>query len=208
MSDENEKNRTPEADAELSTWRGEWQALGGKDDLASELVARAVKDGKRLRRSAATEVLAATISSSLCLWLIVRTHGALEVVAMTGLILLFNGAWLTHFFTLRSDLFRPSAEGIDAFVALTRKRLAAEQRWMRFARRWTAALAAAVVPWSIWVYLAHRDAYEAAPWRAVVGFGTAFVIFAGMFLYSFRKERKLRREEESFERHVAEVQLA
>lgn len=208
MSDENEKNGTPEADAELSTWRGEWQALGGKEDLASQLVARAAKDGRRLRRSAATEVLAATFSSSVCLWLIVRTHGSLEVVAMTGLILLFNGAWLTHFFTLRSDLFRPSAEGIDAFVALTRKRMAAEQRWMRFARLWTAALAVPLVPWSIWVFLAHREAYLAAPWRAVVGFGTAFVILAGVFLYTFRKERRLRREEESFERHVADVQLA
>ena len=43
-------------DRELETWRGEWHALGGKDDLAAELVARAARDGKRMRHAALREV--------------------------------------------------------------------------------------------------------------------------------------------------------
>lgn len=206
MSNENENK--PEADTELSTWRGEWQSLGGKEDLAAQLVARAAKDGKRLRRSATTEVLAATFSSSACLWLTVKTHGSLEVVVITGLILAFNGAWLTHFFTARAGLFAPAGEGVDAFVALTRRRLTAELRWMRIARRWTLGIAGPSVLWGIWVFLAHRDAYLAAPWRAAVGFGGAAAILAAVFGYAHWQERKLRREEAAFERHVADVQLA
>lgn len=205
MSDENDRTTD---ERELATWRGEWEALGGSEHLASELVARAAKDGKRLHRSAAAEVLAATFSSTVCAWLAVRTHGALEVVTMSGFVLLFNGAWLTHFFTMRAGLFAPSAEGVEAFVALTRKRLTTELRWARAARLWTAAIAVPMVPWCLWVFLAHREAYLAAPWRAVVGFGGVVVILAGVLLYLRNRERKLRCEEESFERHVAEVQLA
>ena len=197
-----------EDDQELTRWRGEWQALGGKDDLAGRLVARAAKDGKRMRRAALGEVLAVVLSTSICVWLIVRMHGALDVVVMTGLILLFNGAWLTHFFTLRANLFGPSGEGVDAFVALTRSRLATELRWARFARLWMLGLVVPLVPWGIWVLIAHREAYRAAPWRAVVGFGTAAAIFIGVYFWTRHKERQLRAEEEAFERHVAGAQLA
>jgi hypothetical protein len=195
-------------DAELSSWRGEWQTLGGKDDLAAELVARAAKDGKRMRAGAVREVLAATFSTGVCSWLVVRSHGELEVVVMTAFILLFNGAWLTHFFTVRADLFRTSGEGVESFVALTRKRLATEHRWVVAARRWTLALMVPLVPWSIWVFIAHRDAYMTAPWRAIAGFGTAAVILIGVLLWTRVKERRISVETEAFERHVAEVQLA
>ena len=200
--------RTESADAELTAWRGEWQALGGKDDLALQLVARAAKDSKRMRRSATGEVLACAFSSAVSFWLIIRSHGAADVVAMTGFILLFNGAWLTHFFTLRADLFGTSGNSVDAFVTLTRRRLAAERRWTRIARRWTLAICAALVPWGIWVLIGHREAYLAAPWRAIVGFGTAAVILAGVLIVMRRKERKVIAEEEAFERHVADVELA
>jgi len=206
--DDEDTDKDTHEDAELSSWRGEWQALGGKDDLAAQLVARAAKDGKRMRRAATGEVLAAMFSTSLCLWLVVRSHGSIEVVAMTGLILLFNGAWLTHFFTLRANLFGSSGEGVDAFVALTRRRFATELRWARAARRWMLAIAVPLVPWAIWVFVAHRDAYLAAPWRAVVGFGGAAAIFTAVYVLTHRKERKLRAEEETFERHLASTELA
>jgi hypothetical protein len=197
-----------EDDKELSTWRSEWQTLGGQEDLAAELVARAAKDGRKMRRAAAMEVLGALFSTSVSLWLVVHFRGALEVTAIMTVILLFNGGWLTHFFTTRAQLFDSSAEGLAPFIELTRKRLATELRWARFARRWMMALAIPLVPWAIWVFIGHRAAYMAAPWRAVVGFGGAAAIFAGVYVWTRVKERKLRHESESFERHVADVQLA
>lgn len=197
-----------ENDNELSTWRAEWQALGGRDDLATKLVARAAKDGRRMRRAAAGEVLGAAFSTSLCLWFVLRSHGSPEIVAMTAVILLFNGAWLTHFFTMRADLFAPSAEGVDAFVALTRRRMATEQKWARAARRWTIAVSVLLLPWAVWVFLAHEDAYLARPSSAVIGFGGAAAIFAGVYYFTLRKERKLRAESARFEANVADVELA
>jgi len=201
MSQENK------ADAELAAWRGEWQSLGGKDDLAAELVARARKDGKRLRRGAAGEVLASIFSTSFCLWLVIRSHGSPQIVAMTAIILLFNGAWLTSFFTVRAGLFMSSGEGVDAFVELTRTRLAAQLVWTRIARRWTLVIGVALVPWGIWMFLAHEEHYLAEPWRAVVGFGGAAGIFAAVYAWVGIKARKLRAEEAAFERHVADGQL-
>lgn len=196
-------------DAELATWRGEWQALGGEDDFAPQLVARAAKDGRRMRLGAAAEVVAATFSTSFCVWLLVRSHGSAQVVAMSAFILLFNGAWLTHFFTMRAGLFGNHAvgEGALVFVELTRRRLATQRQWMVAARRWTLALGAIVFPWAIWVFLAHKEMYMAEPWRAVVGFGGVVVILGGVYAWTHVKERRLRAEGEAFERHIEEVKL-
>jgi hypothetical protein len=59
----------------------------------------------------------------------------------------------------------------------------------------------------LWFFVAHRQAYLAAPWRAVVGFGGAAAILAGIAQWARRKEKTLRAEEEAFERHLAEVQI-
>ncbi len=198
----------PTEDAELTSWRGEWQGLGGSEDFAAQLVARARKDGRKLRLSAAAEVLAATISTTVCVWLLARSRGSPEVIAMTAFILPFNGAWLTHFFTVRAGTFTAIGAGVDDFVALTRRRLVTQRKWMVQARRWTSAIAVAVVPWAVWVLYTHREAYAREPWRGVVGFGTVVVILAGVYAWTFVKERKLAAEAEAFERHVADVQLA
>jgi hypothetical protein len=104
-----------------------------------------------MRRAAVREVLAVVLSTSVGLWTIVQSHGALEVVAMIAFIFLFNGAWLTHFFTLRAGVFGPSGEGIEAFIDLTRRRLAARVSYavpvpvgpLRPFREYTSACAAA-----------------------------------------------------------------
>lgn len=195
----------PKADAELSTWRGEWQGLGGSEDFAAQLVARARKDGRKLRLSAAAEVLAALFSTTVCLWLLARSHGSPEVIAMTALILPFNGAWLTHFFTARAGTFDALGASVGDFITLTRQRLATQRKWMAQARRWTIAIGIAIVPWALWVLYAHRDAYAREPWRGVVGFGTIAVILAGVLAWTFVKERKLGAEAEAFERHLADT---
>ncbi|MDB4941592.1 MAG: hypothetical protein JWP97_1126 [Labilithrix sp.] len=195
-------------DHELGAWRAEWNTLGGREDLAAELVARAAKDGSRMRRAAVAEVLGAVFSSSICVWMVVRSHASLEITAMTAVILLFNGGWLTHFFTLRARLFGAAGEGLAPFIDLTRQRLATELRWARLARRWMMALAAPLLPWAAWVLAAHRGAYLAAPWRAVVGFGGAAAIFGGVWVWTLRRETRLRGESELFERHLADAHVA
>lgn len=195
------------ADEELTTWRAEWQSLGGKEGFGKELVERAAKDARKMKRSAAGEVLGALSSSAVCVGLVVKMHGAAEVTAVTAMILLFNGAWLTHFFTVRAGTFSPEANGLDAFVELTRKRIATAIRWNRYAANWTAILSLLLVPWSVWTFLAHKEAYLAAPWRAFVGFGGWVGIMAALLVFLRWKRAKLVLEQERFEKQVAEVSL-
>lgn len=195
-------------DPELAMWRAEWQALGGSENFAAQLVVRARKDGRRMRFSAAGEIGAAILATSVCAWLIVKSHGEPEDVVMTVFIVLFLGAWLTQFFTLRAGTFAASGEGVEAFVALTRRRLVTQRRWTRYAERWTALLAVAVVPWAAWVLHGHWAAYAAQPWRGVVGVGGAAVILAGVFRANRVKGRKLAAETEAFERQLVDVRLA
>ncbi len=188
---------------ELEAWRGQWQALGNTEDRAEMLVAHAARDGRRMRRDALGEVLGVVVSSSLCFWLVVRSGGAAPVVAVAAIILLFNGAWLAHYVSLRVGLFASHGEGVDVFVALTRKRLATELQWMRFARRWTFVLCGALVPALVWLVVARWERYLQEPWRAVVGFGVAGAIIVSVLLWMGHKARKLRAEQDRFERHVA-----
>lgn len=198
---------TTDQDRELEEWRREWQSLGGAEGFATELVQRAARDGKKMKRAAAYEVLAAIFSTSVCVWLLVRTHGSIEIASLMALILLFNGAWLMQFFTVRATLFDAAGATVEAFVTLTRKRLETERRWTRYAQRWMLVLGFLISPWMIWIFVTHRDAYLAAPWRAFVGFGGAAAIFAAVVLFARRKAKRLAVEEERFERQVAEAQL-
>jgi hypothetical protein len=202
-----EAKRGEPEDRELAGWQAEWQALGGQAGLASTLVARAARDGKRMRLAAAKKIFGAAVSTSIAVWLLARSGGQVEILAVAVLVLLFNGAWVTNFFTMRADLFSPSAAGVSEYVVLTRRRLEAEQRWARLARRWTAGMCALIFPWAVWVFIAYRDAYAAAPWRGVVGFGTATVIFVAVYLWAARREREIRAEAEAFERNIADVAL-
>lgn len=191
-------------DEELEMWTKEWQSLGGREGLAEELSARVTRDAKRIRRSVVTEFSAAAFSTALSGWLLVKTQGSVVVVVVVAGILLFNGVWLTRLLTLRENESRGLADGVEGFVALTRRRADNDMRWNRFARNATLALTALVIPWSGWAYFAHREAYAAAPWRAVVGFGTAFAILAGVFFFNERRRRVLEADRARFERLVDE----
>lgn len=194
-------------DPELSSWREEWQSLGGGEDFAAALVARATRDGRRLRLSALGEVFGVLVSTSICIALMVRSHGAIDVLAITALILMFNGGWLTYFFTLREGAFGSSGQGTEAFVALTRRRFAIDRRWIQFSRKWTIALVALLIPWSAWAIYRHRDAYRAEPWRGAVGFGVMAAILIGLFFWLRFKERRTIAREAAFEREIARADL-
>jgi hypothetical protein len=194
-----------EPDRELAGWQREWQTMGGDDELKREVLLRRVRrDGARMRLAAAGEILAAAASSAFCIWLVVKSGGAILTVALAAGVLFFNGAWLMRFFTTRQDLFggRAVADlggGLDAFVELTRRRFAAELGWTRFVRRCTIVLAVASFPWCLAMAVNGWAFYRAEPWRAVVGFGGVAVIFAGLFSWSRRKERRLREESARFD---------
>lgn len=194
-------------DKELEMWTKEWQSLGGREGLAEELSTRVTRDAKRIRRSVVIEFAAAAFSTSLGAWLVVEAKGSLVVVVVVAGILLFNGVWLTRLVTLRENESRGLADGVDGFVALTRRRADNDMRWNRFARNAMLALTALVIPWSGWAFLARREMYAAEPWRAVVGFGTAFSILAGVFFFNERRKRKLEADRARFERLVDERTL-
>lgn len=198
---------------ELADWQREWQELGGEKELATELVTRVARDGRRIRRGVIIEILATLFSSTLCIWFMSRSRGELVTIVVCAGILVFNGVWVTRLLTLREGTLRarrPSVEGkgLDAFVELTRRRLNDDLKWNTFATWTTRVLAIALVPWSIWAYVARFAMYKAEPWRAIVGFGTAFGILLVLFVVQRRKRKKLVAEVERFEGLVAERSLA
>jgi hypothetical protein len=191
-------------DEELSQWRDEWQTAAEPTDFARGLPERVARDGRRLRRSAWAEALAVTFSTSVCGWMMVRTHGAPVVVALSGFILFFNGAHLTQFFQARANLYRACGEATGDYIALTRKRLDAEMQSVRFTLRWIKIIAAFCLPWSVWMFVAHAAVYRAEPWRGFVGFGSAAAILATVTLLTRKRARRLERETSLFEAELAE----
>jgi hypothetical protein len=195
------------SDDELNGWRSEWQRLGQTQGTAEELVRRASKDLRRMRAAAMAEVLAALCSSAFSVWLVVRSHGAVEIASIAATVLAFNGAWLTHYFSVRQGVLSPSAGSTREYVELTRKRLQVEQRWNQNARRWTLALSVVLLPWCVWMFTGHFEFYRAAPWRGVVGFGGMFVILGGLFAFMHRKRQTIGKKIEAFERQIADLEL-
>lgn len=194
---------TKDSDDELARWREEWSSLGGASELAEELSRRVERDGKRLRWRVAREVLACLASTALSGWLLVQTRGDARTVVISAVVLVFNGVWITRLLTLHEGSLRVAAAGLDAFVELTRRRLADDLRWIAFGRRATEILVALVAPWSIWVLVSRWDRYRAEPWRAFVGFGVAIAIFAGVWTAARRRRARIERERARFEELVA-----
>jgi len=195
-------------DEELLGWQAEWATLGGNGRFAATMVERAARDGRKLKLAAAGEVLAVSFSMLLSIALVVRSHGALPVVAIVVVIQLFSGGWIAHYFNERRALFDAEGKDTAGFVALTRERLEAARRWTIFGRRWMQLLGVIVVPWSIWMYVVNAAVYRAEPWRALVGFGGALVIFTGAYLWLAHKERATLRERDALEKQIAEAELA
>ncbi len=210
MSPEAVETQEGEDAMELASWRSEWQSLGGREDLARELAERARKDGQRIRRAAALEISATAVATAFCVWFLAKSKGAPIVVALSVVILVFNGVWLTRLFTLREGTMRgvSPGEGLDAFVELTRRRIADDLRWNRFSRGATQVLATFIALWCAWAFVQGYSFYAAEPWRGVVGFGGAAAILGGLFVWQRRKAAKLETERERFEALVAERTLA
>jgi len=187
---------------ELAGWRAEWQTLGDVSALTAELSARCARDGRRLRRSLARELVAAAFSSVVAAGLIVRTRGLLPVVVICSAILVFNGVWATRFLLAQNAVLGEEGEGLDAFVSLTRRRLASERSLSRFAWNANVAISAFLGPAIAWLLVARWERYREHPWNGVVGVSIAVVIHVGVFLVLRRKRAHLDEEERRFEELV------
>ncbi len=194
-------------DGELSAWRAEWLSLGDTTALAEQLAARCLRDGRRLRRSLVYETVAGAFSSAIAFALIVRTHGAPSVAAICGVILVFNGAWVTRFHVARRGQLASVAAGLDRYVELTRARLATDVALVRFAVVANVVLAAAIVPAVAWILLSRLERIRHEPWRAAVAVGAIVVTHAALFLYTRRKRAKALDELARFEALVARGSL-
>ncbi|MCW5835929.1 MAG: hypothetical protein KIS78_26250 [Labilithrix sp.] len=192
---------------ELAGWQAEWSEIADVPAFERAIGARVARDRRRLLVAAAGEVGGAILGIAVIAWLLARTHGSAFILSVTIPLLVFLGAWLTRFFEMRRGLFRAPGESVAAFIELTRKRLAAEIEWMRFARRSTTILGIAVVFWAAWAFVKYFDEYTAEPWRAVVGFGGAGIILAGLAWWIPRKQARLMGELARFEEVVGRASL-
>lgn len=196
-----------EEEKELAGWQSEWQTLGGASALTAELAARCAADEKRIKRSLAAELAAATFSSAVAVALIVRTRGLLPVTVICGAILVFNGVWITRFLLAHQAVLGEDGQGLDAFVSLTRRRLASERTLARFAWNANVGIGLFLVPAITWLIVARWERYREHPLRGVVGVGVAALIHVGLFLFLRRKRRRLEDEVTRFEALVSRAQL-
>lgn len=186
-------------DTELEGWRQGWQSLGGRDDLARSLAERVRADGRRLRRELVTEMAWAAASTALCLWLLVDSGGKPVVVVACAGVLVFTGVWVTRLLTLKYGASADAASALDAFVELTRRRLAQDLKWHLFRRRSLDIATLCIVPWVAWALSERYSLYRAEPWLGVAEVGLLVALLVGLFIYLPRKVRALQAACDRFE---------
>jgi hypothetical protein len=188
-----------EQDTELEGWKREWQSLGGRDDLARSLAERVQQDGRRLRRELVAEMAWAAGSTALCLWLLVDSEGKPVVAVACAGTLLFTGVWVTRLLTLKYGAANAADSGLDAFVELTRRRLADDLKWHLFRRRSLDIAALLIVPWTLWAISERYSLYRAEPWVGVAEVGLLIALLIGLFIHLPRKIRSLEAARQRFE---------
>ena len=194
-------------DTELEGWRQGWQALGGRADLARSLAERVKQDGRRLQRELVSEMAWAAASSALCVWLLVDSGGKPVVAVACAGTLLFTGAWVTRLLTLKYGAASGADSGLDAFVELTRRRLADELKWQLYRRRSLDVAALLIVPWTIWALTERYSLYRAQPWVGIAEVGLLVGLLVGLFIHLPRKIRALEAARDRFEALVDERTL-
>jgi hypothetical protein len=196
-----------EQDSELEGWRRGWQALGGRDDLARSLAARVQADGRRLRRELITEMGWAAASSALCVWLLVESEGKPVVAVACAGSLLFTGVWVTRLLSLKYGGEKGADSGLDAFVELTRRRLADDLKWHLFRRRSLDIAALLMVPWVAWALSERYSSYRAEPWVGLAEVGLLIALLVGFYIHLPRKVRALEAARDRFEALVEDRTL-
>ena len=194
-------------DTELEDWRRQWRELGGRDDLARSLSERVGKDRQRLWRELIAECVAAAASTLLCVWLLVDSRGKPVVVVACAGALLYTGAWVTRLLTLKLAAARTDAVALEAFIELTRRRLAADIRWQTFEWQSVRVMPLLVLPWALWAVWHRYSLYVSEPWRAATELGLLVGLGVGAFIRIPRKLRRLEAARDRFEALIDERTL-
>jgi hypothetical protein len=194
-------------DSELEGWQQDWQALGGREDLARSLAERVQRDGRRIRRELVVEMAAAAGSTALCVWLLVDSRGKPVVAVACAGVLLFTGVWVTRLLTLKQGSSRAEGSGLDAFIELTRRRLTDDVEWHSFRRRSLPILTVLLVPWLVWAISQRASLYGAEPWRGVAELGILVGVLIWSFIHLPRKVRTLEAARDRFEALIDERTL-
>lgn len=137
----------------------------------------------------------------LCGWM-VRRFAIAPILAIAGALLIYVGVWLTYFFTIRVGSWEHAGASVREWVERSRRLHRIEVQWARFSRGCMIALAGLLVVWSPWLIAARWERYRAEPWRGVVGFGTAFLILAAVFVWNRQKLARALAAQEELEARV------
>jgi len=178
-------------DVELEEWQRQWQELGGREDLSRSLAERVARDGRKARRDLALEIVAAAASTATCVWLLVDSRGKPVVAVACAGVLVFTGVWVTKLLTLKHGSSHADVSGLDAFIALTRQRLAEEIKWQTFRRRGLNVMTLLIVPWTIWAVWQRYPLYQSNPWLGVAEVGLLLGVLIVAFTHLPRKLRGL-----------------
>lgn len=168
-------------DLDLSHWIDDYKAsrpspapkpLDGHT-LATKLKAQ----GRKLILDGAAVVVSSAALAAYGVYLALRTEKTFVLMG-ASMFLAVAAFSLVGWFHLHRGTFRVSGSGTDAFLALARRRARVNLMWNRASRAALGVFVIAVAAWMPFVLQGRAAAYAAEPWRAIVGFGSAFVIFA------------------------------
>jgi hypothetical protein len=168
-------------DLELSHWIDDYKAPEPRP-AASPLDGHALTmtlkaQGRKLLIDGAAVVLSSAALTSFSVYLAMRTQKSFVLIG-ASMFLAVAAFSLVGWFHLHRGAFRASGSGTDAFLALARRRAKANLMWNRASRAGLGVFVIVVAAWMPFVLQGRAAAYAAEPWRAIVGFGSAFVIFA------------------------------
>jgi hypothetical protein len=178
-------------DAELVTWRRDWQAHQVSDAAMLRLDLGYLVERKRRQMSWALfgQLLFGSASLVFSAWF-VSNHPTLEWILWAAVI------WLGTFFAAgfavrnRAGTWKALSQSNAAFLDLSRRRCLRELRAVRLGRWFLAAQSAIVACWLSWDYAMHR--LPMGPY--FIGFA-ATILLAALYLEWFaRRERRSIRE--------------
>ncbi|MFO0546776.1 MAG: hypothetical protein U0271_00245 [Polyangiaceae bacterium] len=204
----NEPSKPPQGDWESSM--AAFQSVETGLDWNAARLAEAVARGRRkLVRGWVIGVAVALTTSFLGIRALVRDPSVASAV-FAGMQVLVP-AWILAFvYKSQRGTWAPAAETTRAFLRLEIARREDWIRRMRFLRfRITPALFALTVTWHA-LLLSHRPELVAAlpTFAGIVGFGGAYLIGLGVFLYAGRRERLSRLERGELEARSRELDEA
>ena len=193
-------------DSEWNRWTEDFldDAASASPPVAPEkLVDHARRETRRMALGLAAEVVAAVGVVAFWVWVVSRRPSD-TVVAMAGASFAFMVAWVAYLVHVQRSAWSSHGASVRDHMELALRRRHAEARWFTFAQAATALFGLVVAAWAPFMLRAHWALYRAEPWRAIVGFGTAFAILAACLVYYGRRRDRARREARAWAKALEE----